>query len=111
MGPFNWSEDAAARRGRKERRLGNKKSRERKRRYFESLEHRIALTTNVESFDGTGNNLLHTSWGSDNTQLLRIAPAQYGDGIFSPAGANRPSARLISDVVSAHPAGDITNNR
>ena len=111
MGPFNWAEDAAARRGRKERRLGNKKSRERRRRHFEALEQRIALTTNVESFDGTGNNLLHTSWGSDNTQLLRIAPAQYGDGTSSPAGANRPSARLISDVVSAHPAADVTNSR
>lgn len=111
MRPFNQSEDGAARRGRRERRRKIKCSRDRRQRGIESLEARIALTANVESFDGTGNNLLHPTWGSDNTQLLRIAPAQYGDGISTPAGADRPSAREISDVVSAHPAGDVTNNR
>lgn len=111
MRPFHRSEDGAARRGRKPRRRDNKQRRNRQQRGVESLEARIALTANVESFDGTGNNLLNPTWGSDNTQLLRIAPAQYGDGISTPAGADRPSAREISDVVSAHPAGDVTNNR
>lgn len=111
MRPFNWSADAAARRGRKGRSRNGKQGRDRRRRGLESLEQRIAMTTNVESFDGTGNNLQHPTWGGDNTQLLRIAPAQYGDGVSTPSGADRPSARLISDVVSAHPDGDVKNSR
>ncbi len=111
MRPFDWSESAAARRGQSGRGRGGKQARNRKQCRIEPLEVRLAMSANVESFDGTGNNLQHASWGSDNTQLLRIAPAQYGDGISTPAGADRPSARQISDVVSAHPAGDLTNNR
>ena len=53
------------------------------------------------SVDGTGNNAGNPSLGSDNSDLLRIAPAQYGDGISTPAGADRPSARAISNVLDA----------
>src|SRR6476660_6800958 len=66
---------------------------------YESLEQRTlfsttplsstATTVAVESINGTGNNLTHTSWGSVNTDLLRIAAAAYTDGISSPAGADR----------------------
>src|SRR3954454_13744664 len=78
---------------------------------FESLENRQLFSVNtvttsstasaVESIDGTGNNLVHTSWGSTNTDLLRIAAAAYADGISTPAGANRPDARAISNAVMA----------
>ncbi|MBI2826362.1 MAG: peroxidase [Planctomycetia bacterium] len=51
------------------------------------------------SVDGTGNNLNHPDWGSAGTQLLRIAPADYADGVAAPAGADRPSARQISNVI------------
>lgn len=77
----------------------------------EQLEDRIAFAVDVQSFDGTGNNLQHPTWGSDNADLLRLAPAQYGDGVSSPAGADRPSARAISNAVSASPADGIINNR
>ena len=93
---------------------------------FESLEDRalfsvtpvstpaVATTaaTAVESIDGTGNNLQNTTWGSTNIDLLRIAAAAYADGISSPAGADRPSARAISNAVAAQaPDTDILNNR
>lgn len=61
----------------------------------------------VRSVDGTGNNLAHLQWGSTGQALLRLAPTAYGDGISSPAGANRPSARAISNAVSAHGSAEI----
>ncbi|MBI3821747.1 MAG: carboxypeptidase regulatory-like domain-containing protein [Planctomycetes bacterium] len=76
----------------------------------EQLEDRVTPAALVESLDGTGNNLAHPTWGSDNADLLRIAPAAYTDGISSPAGANRPSARVISNTVAAQ-SDDIINNR
>ena len=48
----------------------------------------------VRSIDGTGNNLAHPDWGSAGVDLLRIAPAAYADGVSTPAGADRPSARV-----------------
>src|SRR3954447_10620506 len=78
---------------------------------YESLEQRTLFSTTplssstttaaVESINGTGNNLTHTSWGSVNTDLLRIAAAAYTDGISSPAGADRASARAISNAVAS----------
>jgi hypothetical protein len=68
------------------------------------------MTADVRSIDGTGNNLLHPEWGSAGTQLLRTAPADYGDGISTPAGSDRASARLISDLVVAQ-SEDLPNNR
>jgi len=52
------------------------------------------------SLDGTGNNQTHTAWGSAGFDLMRFAPAGYTDSISSPAGANRPSPRLVSNTVS-----------
>lgn len=52
------------------------------------------------SYDGSGNNPLHFTWGAAGTDLLRIAPAAYADGISSPSGEGRPSPRLISNSVS-----------
>ncbi len=78
----------------------------------ERLEERCLLDTGLfRSIDGTGNNLAHPDWGSTNEQLLRTALASYGDGISTPAGANRPSAREISNVLAAHVAADTTDER
>ena len=63
------------------------------------------------SIDGTGNNVTNPAWGSVGADLLRKAPAAYGDGISTPAGANRPSARVISNTLSAHPEEDLKNDR
>jgi hypothetical protein len=60
--------------------------------------------------DGVGNNRLHPLWGSEGTQLLRIAPADYGDGVSTPAGADRPSARVISNALMAE-TEEVLNER
>lgn len=63
------------------------------------------------SADGTGNNLLHPDWGSTGEQLLRFAPAEYTDGISSPAGADRPSPRAISNALADQGGEDIISDR
>ncbi|MDB5325777.1 MAG: heme peroxidase [Phycisphaerales bacterium] len=71
----------------------------------EQLESRLLRSSdvpiNVRSIDGTGNNLTQTDWGSANTALIRLAAAEYGDGLSTPAGAARASARAISNAVAA----------
>lgn len=52
------------------------------------------------SYDGSGNNPFHPTWAAAGSDLLRIAPAAYADGVSSPSGATRPSPRLISNTVS-----------
>lgn len=87
---------------------------------LEQLETRSLMAANplggppalpVQSFDGTGNNVAHLEWGSTDEQLLRRSAAAYGDGISSPSGSDRPSARLVSNLLSASPADGITNDR
>src|SRR5437764_6959338 len=76
---------------------------------FEPLEDRTLYSAAaVRSIDGTGNNLLNPSWGGTDTALLRLAAAQYADGVSAPAGASRPSGRVISNAVAAHPADEET---
>ena len=48
------------------------------------------------SVDGTNNNLAFPTWGAANTDLIRIAPAAYADGLSTPSGPSRPNARQIS---------------
>jgi hypothetical protein len=64
----------------------------------------------VATLDGKLNNLSHTTWGTAGVDLLRFSPAAYGDGLSSPAGATRPSARAISNALSDQTAS-LPNNR
>ncbi|MCA9135513.1 MAG: hypothetical protein KDB00_02110 [Planctomycetales bacterium] len=68
-----------------------------------------ALPDEIRSIDGTGNNLENPELGSTDQPLLRIADADYGDGISTPAGEDRPSTREISNVLS-DVEGDGTKN-
>jgi hypothetical protein len=53
------------------------------------------------SYDGSGNNQAHPEWGCAGTDYLRErSGARYADGKSAPAGADRPSARAISNAVS-----------
>jgi len=53
------------------------------------------------SYDGSGNNQAHPEWGRTGTDYLRErSGARYADGKSAPAGADRPSARAISNAVS-----------
>ncbi len=63
------------------------------------------------SIDGTANNLTQTEWGSTQEQLLRLAKAEYGDGKSTPAGADRPSARAISNALADQGDQDIISDR
>jgi hypothetical protein len=65
--------------------------------------------SDLRSYDGTGNNLTNIDWGSAGSAFIRLAAAAYVDGIAAPAGADRPSAREISNTVAAHPEDDIPN--
>ncbi|MEZ6137856.1 MAG: peroxidase family protein [Pirellulaceae bacterium] len=58
------------------------------------------MPAEIRSIDGTGNNLDDNALGAAGTQLLRIAEADYGDGISSTAGEDRPSPREISNLLS-----------
>ena len=53
----------------------------------------------IRQFDGTSNNRKNPMWGGSFQQLQRLADADYGDGISTLAGANRKSAREISNIV------------
>lgn len=62
------------------------------------------------SADGSGNNKTNPTWGAHGVDLLRVAPADYGDGVSTPAGADRKSAREISNLVLAQEES-IVNDR
>lgn len=65
----------------------------------------------VRSYDGTGNNIANPEWGSTGEQLLRRSPATYADGVSAASGADRPSAWLVSNLLSQNPEGGILNDR
>ena len=63
------------------------------------------------SVDGTGNNVAQLEWGSTQEKLLRLAKSEYGDSISTPSGANRPSARAISNAIADQGDQDIISDR
>ncbi len=68
-----------------------------------------AAAVQFRSYDGTGNNTSRRAWGAAGVDYLREASgAHYSDGISAPAGTNRPSARAISNALSAQ--GDLTQD-
>lgn len=80
----------------------------------ELLEERALLsaaTVEYRSIDGTGNNAVNPDWGSTGIDFLRIAPADYANGISEPGGEDRPSPREISNAVADHGEDEVKNNR
>ncbi|MCA9075271.1 MAG: peroxidase, partial [Planctomycetaceae bacterium] len=61
----------------------------------------LAALQEFASIDGTGNNIDNPELGSTDEALLRVASAEYEDGLSSPAGADRPSAREVSNAIAA----------
>jgi hypothetical protein len=51
----------------------------------------------VRTLDGSGNNVAHPTWGQTNTQYLRVAPANYADGIKKPVAG--PPTRYVSNRI------------
>lgn len=58
-----------------------------------------ATPSTIASYDGTGNNVKHPTWGSAGSAFLRMAEAAYADGISAPSGADRPNPRDISNAL------------
>lgn len=58
----------------------------------------------IAALTGAGNNDAHPAWGAAGAELVRFAPAAYTDGVASPSGVNRPSARAISNEVAVRTA-------
>ncbi len=54
----------------------------------------------VEPITGAGNNVANPTWGQAGTDLLRLTPAQYANGINSPSLPQDASARLTSNIVN-----------
>ncbi|QDV45053.1 peroxidase [Stieleria neptunia] len=69
------------------------------------------LPDEIRSIDGTGNNLENPELGSTGETLLRVADADYEDGISTPAGADRPSTREISNTLSDVGADETKSER
>ena len=69
-----------------------------------------AQAQTYRSVDGTSNNPFHPDWGSAGIPLERQTTMDYSDGVEAMAGATRPSARLVSNLVCAQsgsrPAAD-----
>ncbi|HEY1381052.1 MAG TPA: peroxidase family protein, partial [Gemmataceae bacterium] len=83
----------------------------RRRLELQLLEERTSPTDVFRSIDGTNNNLLHPTWGGAGVDLIRVAPAAYTDGVSAPAGADRPSARVVSNVIADQGDADVISTR
>ena len=59
-----------------------------------------ALASPVRAIDESNNNLANSNWGTANTDLLRLAPAAYSDGISAPSLPTDQSARSISNILN-----------
>ncbi len=53
--------------------------------------------TAVRTLDGSCNNLANSQWGRTNTAYLRVAAANYADGVARPVGGSEP--RYVSNRV------------
>ncbi len=70
----------------------------------------VEFPETYRSIDGMGNNMRNPRRGSAGVQLLRLTEASYEDGVSSPAGADRLSARMISNACAAQVA-EVENDR
>ena len=55
----------------------------------------------IQTIDGSNNNLQQPLWGAAGTALIRRVGADYSDGLSALAGPNRASPRVISNRVHA----------
>lgn len=55
----------------------------------------------LRSYNGGNNNRAQPAWGQAGTSFRRRTTAAYGDGLDTPGGADRPSARRVSNRIAA----------
>jgi hypothetical protein len=80
--------------------------------WVEQLEERCLLDASFRPISEVGNNVADPNLGTAGTDLLRLSPVGYADGVNSPSLPGNASARVISDDVSnqadpANPSQDI----
>jgi hypothetical protein len=63
----------------------------------------------ARSIDGSGNNVEIPQLGAAGTPLVRQVASDYADGVSQLAGANKLSARAISNLVNQQPATEQPN--
>ena len=63
----------------------------------------------VESLNGSDNNLAHPSWGEAGSRYLRLAPARYGNGVGTLAAG--PNPRYVSNRIFNAGGQDIVSPR
>ncbi len=96
---------------RAEARLAKRNRRQRLSYLAEPLEPRLLLSaaatslasqlaTAIRSINEVGNNVANPTWGTAGTDLLRLSPDGYADGIDSPSLAGDQSARTISNILN-----------
>jgi hypothetical protein len=66
----------------------------------ELLEARCLLDAGFRSVTGVGNNIDNPDWGAAGTDLLRVSPVAYADGISAPSTPNTLSPRQISNALN-----------
>ncbi|MCA9100193.1 MAG: hypothetical protein KDA63_03525 [Planctomycetales bacterium] len=69
------------------------------------------LSSESRPTDGVGNNLDHPEYGAVGDRLIRVADADYGDGVSTLAGQDRPSPRQISNALAAQDPAAAGNAR
>jgi hypothetical protein len=67
---------------------------------METLEERTLLSSGFRAIDGFGNNIANPTWGQAGTDLLRVSPVAYADGISAPSLPQNPSPRVISNALN-----------
>lgn len=75
-------------------------------------DRRVPSVSGYRPISEVGNNVANPTWGTAGTDLLRLTPAEYADGISSPSLPQDASPRLISNIVNnqadpADPSEDI----
>ncbi|KAI9208402.1 heme peroxidase [Polychytrium aggregatum] len=53
----------------------------------------------IQSLDGTNNNLVNPWWGATNSTMLRLMSPAFGGTNGQPAGSARPNARNVSNLL------------
>jgi hypothetical protein len=80
---------------------------------LERLEDYCLLSvTGFRPIDEVGNNVADPTEGTAGTDLLRVSPAAYADGVSAPSLPNNPGARVVSDILNnqadpANPSQDL----
>lgn len=55
------------------------------------------------SYDGSGNNLNYSEWGSAHTHMKYFVGNAFADGISEPSGEDRPNPREVSNIIFDQP--------